>query len=140
MPLDAVAVTVQLPATVGATNTPALEIDPQLAVHVTGWLAVNVCVFIACRFTTAGMIVIGELTVTEAESGLPPEGVAVIVQDPAVRGAVKSPVMSIEPQLAVQVALPLAVNCCVAPSLTVAVVGDIVNPPDEPMVSVALAL
>lgn len=48
--------------------------------------------------------------------------------------------MSTDPQLADQVALPLAVNCWVAPSLTVAEVGDIVNPADEPMVSVALAV
>jgi hypothetical protein len=141
VPLEAVAVSVQLPATDGAVNTPALEIDPHEAVHATDWLAVNVCVFIACRFTAAGVIVIGEITVTAAESAFPPPvGVAVTVQEPGASGGVNSPAAEIVPHVADHVAGWVAVNSCVAASLTVAALGDTVNTFGNPIVSVAAAV
>ena len=43
----------------------------------------------------------------------PPDSVAVMVQVPAVAGAVKSPLLLTEPHEADQVTLLFAVNCCV---------------------------
>jgi len=141
VPLEAVAVTWQFPADTGALNTPALVIVPQLAVHVTGWLAVNVCVFIACRFVAAGVIVMGELTVTVARPALPPAvGVAVTVQDSAASGAVYNPAVVTDPQPADHVALALAVNCCEAASLTVAELGEMIKAFIGAIVSRAVAV
>ena len=142
VPLEAVAVKVHFAADVGAVNAPLLDTVPQLAVHVTAWLAVKVCLFSACRFTAAGVIVIGEATVTAAVAALPPAvGVAVTVHEPGTRGAVYKPPLVTVPQFADHVAPALALNCCVAPSLTDAVEGDTVNPPDEdPIVSFAVAV
>ena len=88
-PLDAVAVTVQEPAAAGAVNRPEDEIVPQELVQLTGALAVNCCVFNACRLTLAGVTVSPAITATEAIAGLPPAvGVAVTLQDSGTSGAV----------------------------------------------------
>jgi hypothetical protein len=131
-PLDAVAVMVQLPVLAGAVKSPVPSIEPQEAAQVTGWLAENCCVRFTAVVAEEGVIVIGEVTVAVplAVRLLPSVAVAVTVQDPAVNGAVKRPVPSTEPQLAPHVAPRLAENCCVPPSLTLAVVGETVKPED----------
>jgi hypothetical protein len=86
----AVAVTVQVEAELGAVNTPELEIEPQDDVQVTAWLAVNVRVLSACRFTVFGDTVSCDVVETEvlAVRLVPSVAVATTVQDPAVIGAV----------------------------------------------------
>ena len=56
-----------------------------------------------------------------------PLAVAVIVHAPVFRGAVNSPPPDIVPHEAAQLAPALAVNCCVAASSTVALVGEMVK-------------
>lgn len=142
VPLAAVASILQVvPTAADAVNRPLALIDPQVAVHVTGTEGVNCCVLPWGVLTTAGVKEIGDVIVTFATAALPPAfGVAVTVQARLARADVKSPVLEIVPQLAVQVALALAVNCCVAPSLNVTVVGEIEKAPDDPMVSAAVAV
>jgi hypothetical protein len=128
VPLAAVAWIEQTaPGVPDAVNIPELKIAPHEADHVAGALAVNCWVEFWLVVALAGVIVMGELTVTAAEAALPPAvGVAVTVQDSAASGAVYNPAVVTDPQLADQVALALAVNCCVAPSLTVALAGETV--------------
>src|SRR3954464_6653404 len=104
---------------------------PQLADHVTDWLAVNVWVFRACRFTAAGVTMIGEVATVAtvlAVRPLPSVAVAVTVQELAVAGAVKRPPLVINPQLAFHVEAWLAVNCRVPFTGTVGLTGEIVMP------------
>ena len=64
---------------------------PQEAAQLTGWLAVKVWVFKACRFSAAGVRVIGEaatVVTVLAVRPLPSVAVAVTVHEPAVVGAV----------------------------------------------------
>jgi hypothetical protein len=68
-----------------------------------------------------------EVTVAIVDAKLPVDDLAVIVQEVWIRGAVNRPVVLMLPQEAVKVALLLAVNCCVAPSLTVGFSGEIAN-------------
>ncbi|HEX5235716.1 MAG TPA: hypothetical protein VFW25_10345 [Silvibacterium sp.] len=70
----------------------------------------------------------GELTVTFADEALPIAGVAVTVQEPGTSGAVYSPVAETDPQEVDHVALGSALNCCVAPSVTIAEGGEIPVP------------
>jgi hypothetical protein len=105
--LEAVAVMVQVAATFGAVKAPEAEMLPQEADQVTGWLAVNVCVFRACKWavlgvmmTAAGVIVTGVLAVCP----LPSVAVAVTVQDCCVLGAVKVPSLAMVPQVDAHVA------------------------------------
>jgi len=75
----------------------------------------------------AGVIVIGDVTVTAAVAAVPPAiGVAFTAQLSATSGAVYNPALVTVPHVAAQVALALAVNCCVAPWLRVTVAGEMV--------------
>ena len=63
----AIASIVQLVPTVAlALYRPVVEMEPHLALHVTGMLAVNCCVFPCGVLADAGVIVIGDVTVTLA--------------------------------------------------------------------------
>lgn len=77
-----------------------------------------VCGFGAC----------GACSVTAAEAD-PPGPVAVTVtalDDGMTAGAVNRPLVLMIPAVVVQLVAPEEVNCCVAPSLTVAVIGEMV--------------
>lgn len=102
---------VQEPADAGAVNRPVLEIALQESVQATGADAVNCCVSSACRLADAGVSVMGDVTVTVAEAGLPRAGVAVTVQVPGASGAVYKPEDVTEPQEADHVSPAAAVNC-----------------------------
>lgn len=111
--LEAVAVMVQVAARFGAVKAPEAEIVPHDADQVTGWFAVNVCIFKACKWavlgvmmTAAGVIVIGVVAVCP----VPSVAVAVTAQDCCVAGAVKVPSPAIEPQVAAQVTGTVAVK------------------------------
>jgi hypothetical protein len=111
-----------------AVNNPALDIEPHEAAQLTGMLAVNCCVEYSFVVVLDGIIVIGEATVTAADTAPPTAvGVAVTVHGSTTRGAVYNPAVVTDPQLADHVAPAFAMNCCVAPSLTVALVGDTAN-------------
>ena len=86
----AVAVIVQPDTTAGAVNTPELEIAPQESDQLTGWLAVKVTMFSACRFAVAGVKVIGDVTVTLVDAVVPLPSVAFTVtwHVPGASGAV----------------------------------------------------
>ena len=118
-----------VPCAAEAVNSPVVAFIPaQEDAHVAGRFAVNCCVCPLTVVALTGVIVSGEVTVTVAEALAPETGVAVTVQDSAVKGAVYNPVEApIDPQVAAQLALPLDVNCCVAPSLSAALVGLIVK-------------
>lgn len=88
MPVEAVAVIVQVLGEVGAVNSPEAEMALQVSAQVTGADAVNCCAFNACRLIPAGVSVIGDVTVTVAEAGLPSNGVTVTVHVPMFSGAV----------------------------------------------------
>lgn len=115
---------------------------PQEEDQVTGIFAVNCADPIACIAAVAGVMVIGDVTVTFAVAvwPVPFVAVALIVQEPAASGAVYKPVASTLPQVAVQLAGTLGVNCCCAPSLTVGLVGEMVKVGGVPMVSAAVAV
>jgi hypothetical protein len=128
VPLAAVAWIEQtVPGVPDAVNNPALDIDPHDAAQLTDMFAVNCCVEYSFVVVLEGIMVIGDTTVTAAEAALPTVGVAVTVQGSTTSGAVYNPAAVTDPQLADHVALALAVNCCVAPSLTVALVGETAN-------------
>jgi len=139
----AVAVMVQLDAVAGLLKTPALSIEPHVALQFTAWLPEKLWVLRACRFTAEGVIVIGELTVTLVEAVVPLPSVAEAVtwQVPGSSGAVYNPLLAlIDPQSAANVAGTLVVNCWVAFSVMTGVSGDKVNCAVVPMVSCAVAL
>lgn len=98
---------------------------PQAAVQFTGMLAVRICVLPCARRGVAGDIPMGETTVTGALAApLPSLAVAVTLQVVlGYRGAVKTPAAEMEPQVVVHLEGTDAVNCCVAPSCTVADAG-----------------
>jgi hypothetical protein len=129
VPLAAVAVIEQTaPGAPDAVNNPALDIDPHDADQVTAALAVNCWVEYWLVVALAGVIIMGVLTVTAAEAALPPAvGFAVTAHVPATSGAVYNPAGVTDPQLADHVALALAVNCCVDPALSEALVGETVS-------------
>jgi hypothetical protein len=65
-----------------AVKSPPAVIVPHLAIHVTGMLAVNCCVFPCGVFAEAGVMTMGETTVTVAvELPLPLVAFAVTVQE-----------------------------------------------------------
>ena len=100
LPPDAAAVMVHAPAVPGAVNTPELEMLPQDADQVTGWLAVNFCVFRAWRCTVLGVMTTDPgvmVTVVLAVCPLPSVAVASTLQEPAAAGAVNVPSVAIEP-------------------------------------------
>jgi hypothetical protein len=112
VPSVAAALTLQVAAELGAVNTPELEMDPQDADQVTGWLAVKVCVFKACKFTVEGAIVTEGFTVTVvlAVRALPSVAVATTVQEPCADRALYAPLLVMDPQVAVQAAATFEVN------------------------------
>jgi hypothetical protein len=69
----------------------------------------------------------GETTVATAVAVVPIEFFAVTVHDAGTSGAVNRPLAEMVPQEAENVALLLAVNCCVAPSVTVGRIGVTVS-------------
>jgi hypothetical protein len=134
----AVAVMLQtVPCAAEAVNRPEVAFIPaQEDAHVAGMFAVNCCVCPLTVVALAGVMVSGEVTVTVAEALPVPEiGVAVTVQEAFIKGAVNKPAEVMVPQEAAKVALLLAVNCCVAPSLTVGLSGEIVNDEGEETLS-----
>ena len=79
---------VQTPIGPDAVKKPEFEIDPHEDDQLTGKSAVNCCVEFCGVLMACGVIVIGEVTVTEADAAAPPAvGVAVTVQAPATSGA-----------------------------------------------------
>ena len=124
--------------------------EPAVAVHVTlDWpVAVKCCVAPNVTFAVAGDTVIGgdvvltSVTVAVAVWLLELVAVMVTVADAGiVAGAVKSPAALMVPADADHVALELAVNCCVAPNVTVAFSGDTLNVvPLEPPTGIARML
>jgi len=129
VPLDAMALMVQaLPGVADAVNRPAVLMLPQVADQLTAVFAENCC-FCPCAVTAlAGEIVIGDVTLANVDvEPLPLVAVAVMVHEPGASGAVKRPEVEMEPQEALNVEGMLAVNCWVAPSLTVGFSGLRVN-------------
>jgi hypothetical protein len=117
-----------VPCAAEAVNSPEVALmPPQEDDQVAAIFALNCCVCPPGVMVLEGVMVSGEVTVATVDASVPPEDVAVTVQDAKNRGAVNSPVALMLPQEAAKVALPLAVNCCVAPSLTVGLGGEIAN-------------
>ena len=103
---------------------------PAAAVHVVAPVDVNCCVAPRFKETDVGKIVCGfkDCSVTVADAD-PPGPVAVTVtelDEGIVAGAVYKPAELTDPAVAVHAVAPADVNCCVAPSVTVADVGEIV--------------
>jgi hypothetical protein len=140
VPLLFVAVTVQEAVVEGAVKSPDVLIEPHDAAHVAAADAVNCCV--APTFTVAlvgDIVKAADVTVTWAVALVPLLFVAVTVQEPVVEGAVNSPDVLIEPHDAAHVAAADAVNCCVAPTFTEALVGEIEKVEAEVIVAVVEA-
>jgi hypothetical protein len=136
----AVAVMVQLvPTGDEAVNSPLDVMLPQLAAQVEARFAVNCCVVPCGVEAVAGVTVSGSVTVAVVDAAwpLPSVAVAVMVQEPAAIGAVNSPAELMVPQLAAHVAAALAVNCWVAPSLSVGFNGLMENETTAATVSYA---
>jgi hypothetical protein len=114
-----------LPAVADAVNSPEALILPHEADQVTGLLAENCWVCPWAVTAVPGEMVMGEVMLAAVDpfAPLPLLAVAVITQEPAARGAVKSPADEMVPQEAVNVDAVLAVNCWLAPSLTVGFCG-----------------
>jgi hypothetical protein len=112
-----------------AVNRPPVVMDPHLAVQVTGALAVNCWVFPCGVLAETGDMVMGETIVTLAVAApLPLVAVAVTVQVVVgYKGALSKPAVEIEPHVVVHLDAVLAVNCWVAFSLTVTVLGEMVT-------------
>jgi len=141
-----VAVTVYVPAVLGAVNNPvapmvppdAAQLTPVLLVPVT--LVANCTVAPVCTLARVGDIeietLVGATTVTVAEADLLASAalVALTVKVPGELGAVNSPDELMLPPLAVQVTavfiVPLteAVNCCVVPDCSVTDAGLMATP------------
>jgi hypothetical protein len=128
VPLDAVAVMVQVPAVAGAVKSPELLIEPHDAVHLTATLAENCWVFPTEVEAEAGVIVMGVeiVTLVVAVPPVPSLAFPVTLHDGWESGALKRPEDEMLPHVVLQVDATLAVNCCVPPSLTVGLVGEIV--------------
>jgi len=140
-----VAFTEKLPAVVPAVKRPAVETVPPVAVHVTAVLLLPVTVAVNCCVPPVSTVAVVGATVTEtvgaaftvtaavADLVVSATEVAFTEKLPAVVPAVKRPAVEIVPPVAVHVTavllLPVtvAVNCCVPPVSTVAVVGATVR-------------
>jgi hypothetical protein len=139
------AVTLKLPVVEPAVNKPAVEIVPPVAVHVTEVFALPVTVAVNWRVCPGcSVALVGEIvtettgtglmvTLAEALFVVSATDFAVTLKLPAVEPAVNRSAVEIDPPVAVHVtavlALPVtvAVNCCVCPTCSVALVGDIVT-------------
>jgi hypothetical protein len=155
-----VAVTVVVRMEAPAVNRPAGEIEPlaadqvtDLSVTVPCTVAENCCVPSARRLTFAGEMVtevtVGALTVTVAAADFVGSAtlVAVTVTVPPLAGAVsKPPAVIVPPEvdhvmaLLETVPVTLAVNCCVAPVGTLAVLGEMVIELTVGVVTVTVAV
>jgi predicted NBD/HSP70 family sugar kinase len=144
--LLAVTVTAEVVCTTGAVNNPVLEIEPALADQVTAVLFVPVTLAVNCWLEPeirdaligeicteiCGALLGAILTVAEALASTDAWLLAVTVTAEVVctMGAVKNPVLEIEPALAYQVTAVLLVpvtvaeNCWLPPELSDAVVGE----------------
>lgn len=134
-----VAVTVKLPAVLGAVNRPDVEMEPPLADQVTAVLlepvtvAVNCCVPPVASEAEPGLTetatVWGAVTVTVAEADWVESAtlVAVTVYVPATAGARYRPLVEMVPDVAVHVTGILAANCCAPPVVSDAEAGEIVT-------------
>jgi len=142
--LTAFTVTLVFAVTLGAVNSPAVEIDPAVADHVTPvfveplTVALNCCVLPEATVALAGETETatspGGVTVTTAEAdvlvsaSLTAFTVTSVVE--LTVGAVKAPELEIDPALADHVTaefvdpLTAAVNCCVPPEASVALTGE----------------
>ena len=136
----AIASMVQLVPTVPlAVYRPVELMVPHFAVHVTGMFAVNCWVCPCGVFADAGVMTIGETTVTLAVAA----SAAVRgcsshrARGAGISGAFRRPAEEIDPQLVDHVAAEFAVNCWVAFSWTVADAGEIVKVVDAGAVIVS---
>ena len=124
-------VMVHVPVVAGAVKSPLLLMEPQEADQVTLLLAVNCKVPSACTGPLDGVMdnepVLVTVTIVDAVCPLPPVAVAFTVQDPVVAGALNRPVLSIVPQVAVQVTAALAEKSMVPFTETEGVSGEIVR-------------
>jgi hypothetical protein len=137
---ELVAVIVAVVFVAGAVYNPLEVILPSVALHVTAVLvvpvtdAVNCCIPPIGKLTLAGLIVITtpeEATVTSADADFMESAmlVAVTVTVPGFAGAVNRPLESMLPADAdhdtevFAVPVTVAVNCCVAPTLSDNVAG-----------------
>lgn len=125
-------------------NNPVEEIEPHVVLQVAAMPAVNCWVAASVTVAVAGEIEIEPVLATTETAALalllPLVAVAVTVHVVAERGAVNRPAEDTEPQVALQVAAVLAVNCWVAPSVTLALAGEIViEPPVEPEEAAVMA-
>jgi hypothetical protein len=100
---------------------------PQLDAQLTALFAVN------CRVCPGGVVAIegdidrGEVMLALAVAICPLPSVAVTEQEVAMKGAVKRPVLETLPQEVDHFAAALAVNFCVAFSVTVTCVGEMLS-------------
>jgi hypothetical protein len=101
---------------------------------------------LAPRFkeTVGGEIVCGfrtcSVTTAEAEPAGPVAVTVTDFDDGMLAGAVNRPLLLMLPAVAVQLVAPEEVNCCVAPSFTVAEVGEIVCDAGAPLFATNVAL
>jgi hypothetical protein len=104
---------VQVAAEFGAVNTPELEMEPQEAAQVTGWLAEKDKALRACNDAVAGVTAIDAgvvVTTVLVVCPLPSVAAAPTVHVPSVTGAVYVPLLPITPHVADQAAGTLDVN------------------------------
>ena len=120
------AVMVHVPALDGAVKRPLLLMEPHEALHVTDSFAENCWVWLTLVLVEDGVMVMGEeMVMLVLAWPLPSLALPVTLQLGCVSGAVKRPVLSMVPQVALHVEAVEAVNCSVAPSLTVGFCGEI---------------
>jgi hypothetical protein len=130
-PPGPLAVTVTVPddgIVAGAVYNPFELMLPAVALQLVAPVEVNCCFAPSIMLAVAGEMVCDASNVT-VELAEPPRPVAVIVtveDDGIDAGAVYNPFELMLPAVAVQLVAPGAVNCCVAPRMTLAVVGEIV--------------
>src|SRR5579871_143810 len=92
---------------------------PHEADQLTVTLAVNCWAVLTCNVAVPGVTTTLAATVTSAIPVFPEPSVAVTTQCPVEFGAIYMPLTSMVPQEADQVTIVLAVNCCIAPSISV---------------------
>src|ERR1019366_9714877 len=109
-------------------NNPVPSIDPHDVVQVAGRFALNCWVAFATVDAELGVMESGEeiATLADALEPLPSVAVPVTVHFDCANGATKFPYPSILPQVDAQFVGAVAVKTCVAPSVTVGFVGEIV--------------
>jgi hypothetical protein len=114
VPFDVAEIEQTVPCAPDAVNRPDdVFIPPQDDDQMDGMFAENCSVWPVGVVAFAGMMVNGEVMVTEAATGFPPyEGVPVTEQTDGVRGAVYKPVLAlIEPHVVDHVTATFEPNC-----------------------------